>query len=122
VQIIEGAGTWTGPQVGDPNDWAEHFAVPALSVGTYCIPVGGIDDQTPHAEDEIYLVTGGRAKISTPGATVDISPGSVIFVPADEEHRFVDVVEDLTLLVVFGPAYGTRTEPPDQPSDSQERG
>jgi hypothetical protein len=32
----------------------------------------------------------------------------VIFVPAGEEHRFVDVVEDLALLVVFGPAYGTR--------------
>jgi quercetin dioxygenase-like cupin family protein len=31
----------------------------------------------------------------------------VIFVPAGEEHRFVDVSEDLALLVVFGPAYGS---------------
>jgi mannose-6-phosphate isomerase-like protein (cupin superfamily) len=110
VQIIEGAGVWTAPQAGDANDWAEHFEVPALSVGTYCLPAGGIDDQTPHGEDEVYVVTGGRAKISTPTATVDVAPGSVIFVPADEEHRFIDVTEDLTLLVVFGPAYGTRSD------------
>ena len=34
---------------------------------------------------------------------------SVIFVPAGEEHRFTDITEDLALLVVFGPAYGTRS-------------
>jgi hypothetical protein len=34
--------------------------------------------------------------------------GSVVFVPAGEEHRFVDITEELTLLVVFGPAYGRR--------------
>jgi mannose-6-phosphate isomerase-like protein (cupin superfamily) len=110
VHIIQGAGAWTAPQSGDANDWAEHFEVPALSVGTYCIPAGGVDDQSPHTEDEVYVVTAGRAKISTPTATVDVKPGSVIFVPAEEEHRFVEVAEDLTLLVVFGPAYGTRSE------------
>jgi mannose-6-phosphate isomerase-like protein (cupin superfamily) len=114
VQIIRGAGIWTAPQTGDANDWAEHLEVPALSVGTYCIPAGGTDDQSPHTEDEVYVVTGGHAKISTPAATVDVAPGSVIFVPADEEHRFVDIVEDLTLLVVFGPAFGSRSETPDR--------
>jgi len=34
-------------------------------------------------------------------------PGSVAFVPAGEEHRFIDVDEDFTVLVVFGPAEGT---------------
>lgn len=113
MQIIQDAGSWTAPQAGDANDWEEHLVVPALSVGTYCIPAGGTDDQSPHTEDEVYVVTGGRAKISTPAATVDVVPGSVIFVPADEEHRFVDIAEDLTLLVVFGPAFGTRSETPD---------
>jgi mannose-6-phosphate isomerase-like protein (cupin superfamily) len=113
VQIIQGAGHWTPPPAGSPNDWAEHLAVSALSVGTYCIPAGGVDDQTPHTEDEVYVVTSGRAKISTPAATLDIVAGSVIFVPANEEHRFIDVTEDLALLVVFGPAYGSRSETPD---------
>jgi mannose-6-phosphate isomerase-like protein (cupin superfamily) len=107
VQIVHAAGHWTAPRVGAANDWAEHLEVPDLSVGTYCIPAGGTDDQTPHTEDEIYVVVGGRAKIRTPDATAEVTPGAVIFVAREEEHRFIDIVEDLTLLVVFGPAYGT---------------
>jgi quercetin dioxygenase-like cupin family protein len=38
-----------------------------------------------------------------------VGPGSVIFVPSGEEHRFTDITEDLALLVVFAPAYGTRS-------------
>ncbi len=105
MQIIKGAGQWAAPAAGAANDWVEHFQVPALSVGTYCIPAGGVDDQSPHAEDEIYVVTAGRARITTPQGAAEVAPGSVIFVPAGEEHRFTDVTEDLALLVVFGPAY-----------------
>ena len=110
MQIIEGAGQWTAPSAGEATDWAEQFEVPALSVGTYCIPAGGVDDQEPHTEDEIYVVTAGRARIATPGdGSVEIGPGSVIFVPSGEDHRFVDIVEDLALLVLFAPAYGTKS-------------
>ncbi len=109
MEIIEGAGKWAAPAGGEANDWVEHLAVPALSVGTYCIPAGGRDTQTPHTEDEVYVVTSGRARIATPERSADVGPGSVIFVPAGDEHRFVDVTEDLALLLVFGPAYGTQT-------------
>ncbi|WP_405432149.1 cupin domain-containing protein [Micromonospora sp. NBC_00617] len=105
--IIEGAGRWTAP-AGAANDWVEQLRTPDLSVGTYCIPAGGLDDQSPHTEDEIYVVTAGQARIVTPDGTAEVGPGWVIFVPAGEEHRFVDVTEDLALLVVFGPAYGSR--------------
>ena len=44
----------------------------------------------------------------TPSGSAGIGPGSVIFVPAGEEHRFTEVTVDLALLVVFGPAYGSR--------------
>jgi mannose-6-phosphate isomerase-like protein (cupin superfamily) len=111
VRIIEGAGVWT-PPAGAANDWVEHLRVPNLSVGTYCIPAGGVDDQSPHTEDEIYVVTAGRARIVTPDGAAEVGPGSVIFVPAGEEHRFVAVTEDLALLVVFGPAYGSRASGP----------
>ena len=105
MQIIKGAAQWAAPAAGAANDWVEHFRVPALSVGTYCIPAGGVDDQSPHTEDEIYVVTAGQARIATPEGAAEVGPGSVIFVPAGEEHRFLDVTEDLVLLVVFGPAY-----------------
>ncbi|MFI6476909.1 cupin domain-containing protein [Nonomuraea sp. NPDC050663] len=105
MQIIKGAGEWAHPEAGD---WVEHLKVPDLSIGTYCIPAGGADTQSPHTEDEIYVVTTGRATIVTPTGQEQVGPGAVIFVPAGEEHRFVDITEDLTLLVVFGPAYGSR--------------
>jgi mannose-6-phosphate isomerase-like protein (cupin superfamily) len=107
MRIIEGAGTWR--PVAGANDWVEHLKVADLSVGTYCIPAGGLDDQSPHTEDEIYMVTTGRATISTPAGSAEVGPGSVIFVPAGEEHRFTEVTEDLALLVVFGPAYDSRS-------------
>ena len=107
MQIIDGAGVYTAAS-GEPVHWAEHLRVPDLSVGTYSIPAGGTDTQTPHTEDEIYVVTSGRAVIETPGGTAPVSPGSVIFVPAREEHRFTNVTEDLALLVIFGPAEESR--------------
>jgi quercetin dioxygenase-like cupin family protein len=42
------------------------------------------------------------------GRRIAVEPGMVIFVAAGEEHRFAEVTEDLALLVVFGPAEGSR--------------
>lgn len=107
MQIIDGAGVY-GATSGGPAHWVEQLRVPDLSVGTYSIPAGGTDDQSPHTEDEIYVVTSGHAVIETPGGSAPVSPGSVIFVPAHEEHRFTSIAEDLALLVIFGPAEESR--------------
>jgi mannose-6-phosphate isomerase-like protein (cupin superfamily) len=114
MEIVKGAGVWAHPGEAG-NDWGKQSQTPDLSVGTYCIPAGGRDAQSPHTEDEIYVVTAGHAQISTPGRTDEVGPGTVIFVPAGEEHRFVDVTEDLVLLVVFGPAFGSRTPESQRP-------
>jgi mannose-6-phosphate isomerase-like protein (cupin superfamily) len=106
LRVIAGAGLFTDPG-SDGSHWTEHFRTDDLSVGTYSITAGGIDDQSPHTEDEIYVVISGRASIETPEATAKVGPGSVIFVPANEEHRFVDVTEDLAMLVLFAPAEGS---------------
>jgi len=108
MQVLSGTGTFRTPPSGDPNDFTETLRVPDLSVGTYSIPAGGVDNQTPHTEDEIYVVTQGRARIVTPSAESAIGPGDVVFVPAGEPHRFTDITEDLALVVVFGPAYRAR--------------
>ncbi|HEX5187983.1 MAG TPA: cupin domain-containing protein [Streptosporangiaceae bacterium] len=105
MRIIAGAGTFTR---GEPTHWAEQLRVPDLSVGTYSIPAGGVDDQQPHTEDEIYVVTAGQAMFEAAGDRVAVGPGSVIFVPAHEDHRFTDITEDLATVVVFGPAEGSR--------------
>ena len=103
MQIVE-AGRFAPTADGTPN-YAEHLSVPALSVGTYSIPSGAIDEQTPHAEDEVYFVVSGRGSFTAGGRTAEVGPGSTLFVPAGEDHRFHDVTEDLAVLVFFAPAY-----------------
>lgn len=105
--VVEGAGRAAAVREAS---YEEQLRVPDLSVGTYTIPAGGTDPQSPHTEDEIYVVMSGRGRLWTPGLTADATPGAVLFVPAGEEHRFVEVTEDLTLLVVFGPAEETRAD------------
>ncbi|HEX6932673.1 MAG TPA: cupin domain-containing protein [Streptosporangiaceae bacterium] len=106
MRIIDGAGTFTrGPE---STHWAEQLRVPDLSVGTYSIQAGGADDQQPHTEDEIYLVTAGQAMFEAGGDRVAVGPGSVIFVPAHEVHRFTEITQDLAAIVIFGPAEGSR--------------
>jgi mannose-6-phosphate isomerase-like protein (cupin superfamily) len=107
MQHLGDAGLYTDP--GDqPNHFVEHLRNAALSVGTYSLPAGGVDDQVPHSEDEIYVVTAGRARLETDTGSVDVEPGDVVFVPAGEHHRFADITEDLSVLVLFAPAYSGR--------------
>ncbi len=107
MRVIKGAGEYTARDDA-PNHFVEQHRTDAMSVGTYSIPAGGLDDQRPHTEDEIYVVTAGSARLVTPSGEAGVRPGDVVFVPAGEQHRFVDVTEDLALLVVFAPAYGSR--------------
>jgi mannose-6-phosphate isomerase-like protein (cupin superfamily) len=88
--------------------WVEFQRSTDLSTGLYVLAAGEVDEQEPHTEDEIYVCVAGRARFVTPSGECDVSPGSMIFVPAHEEHRFVDISEALTLVVVFGPAEGSR--------------
>jgi mannose-6-phosphate isomerase-like protein (cupin superfamily) len=106
AQIISGAGEFAGAGV----NWVEHLRVTDLSVGTYSIPAGGTDNQDPHTEDEIYLVTAGQAVLESGGGRIAVRPGSVIYVPAGEVHRFAEIVEDLAAIVVFAPAEYSRAK------------
>lgn len=76
----------------------------SMSCGLYVLPTGGLDDQTPHAEDELYFVISGQAKITVGKKTKSVEPGSLIFVAAHIEHRFHDITEALKVLVFFAPA------------------
>jgi mannose-6-phosphate isomerase-like protein (cupin superfamily) len=108
MRVIADAGIYSPPDGGGPNDWVVHMNTDDLSLGTYSIPAGGLDDQTPHTEDEIYVVQAGRATLVTDSGTAEVTPGSVIFVPAGETHKFTEIRENLALVVVFAPPYGSR--------------
>jgi mannose-6-phosphate isomerase-like protein (cupin superfamily) len=52
----------------------------------------------------MYFIVRGRARMRAPNEDREVSAGSVIFVAANVEHRFYDVVEELVVLVFFAPA------------------
>jgi mannose-6-phosphate isomerase-like protein (cupin superfamily) len=112
MKIIGEAGQFTRPADAEQVHWAEQLRVPDLSVGTYSIVAGGVDGQSPHTEDEIYVVMAGRAMLASGGDSAQVGPGSVIYVPAGEVHRFADITEDLALLVLFAPAEESRQPAP----------
>ena len=111
MRVITGAGQYSSPAAGEDVHWVEQLRVPDLSVGTYSIAAGGIDGQSPHTEDEIYVVTAGRAVLESGGERAEVGPGMVVYVPAGEVHRFTDVSRDLSALVIFAPAEESRAQP-----------
>ncbi len=81
----------------------EFLRVPAMSAGYYRLPAGGTDPQTPHLEDEIYVVVAGRAWVTVGDEEREIGTADTVFVGANVPHRFHDIAEDLELIVFFAP-------------------
>jgi mannose-6-phosphate isomerase-like protein (cupin superfamily) len=84
----------------------EFLRVPALSMGLYVLPAGGVDPQQPHQQDEVYYVLSGQARATVGEEDGPVAAGSVLYVPATVPHRFHTITEDLRLLVFFAPAEG----------------
>jgi mannose-6-phosphate isomerase-like protein (cupin superfamily) len=87
--------------------WREFLRVPSLSMGLYRLKAGQADEQRPHTEDEVYVVVSGKASFRVGGREQAVAPGSILFVERAAEHRFVDITEDLTVLVFFAPSEGS---------------
>ena len=45
----------------------------------------------------------GRARLEIEGEVLDVGPGSVVSVDRGRDHHFRDIIEDLTVLVIFAP-------------------
>jgi mannose-6-phosphate isomerase-like protein (cupin superfamily) len=86
------------------RSYSEFLRVPAMSAGIYILPSGGTDLQRPHDQDEIYYVISGAAKIRLRNEEKQVEKGNLIFVEAGLDHRFVDIQQELVLLVFFAPA------------------
>ena len=87
--------------------WREFLRVPSLSVGLYHLKAGETDGQKPHTEDEVYYVISGRASFRAGDEQRPVGTGTLLFVERLVDHRFFDIREDLTILVLFAPAEGT---------------
>lgn len=83
------------------SPYNEFLRVPALSSGIYTLKTGSKDLQSPHDEDEVYVVIQGRGRVRIEDRDVSIGPGSILYVKASSEHSFFEIEEELTLLVFF---------------------
>ncbi|MDA0352765.1 MAG: cupin domain-containing protein [Chloroflexi bacterium] len=94
-------------QAAGGSRYLEFLRVPALNAGLYVLPAGSEDTQRPHEEDEVYHVLEGRGSIVVGDETRPVQAGSVVYVAAHEPHRFVDIEEQLRILVFFAAAPAT---------------
>ena len=74
------------------------------------------NQQSPHTQDEIYVIVRGRGVLLHDGKRESVQAGDCIFIAAGTDHHFEDFSEDLAVWVVFyGPAGGelpAATAPP----------
>ena len=59
------------------------------------------NQQTPHVQDEIYVVIRGRGVLIHDGKRDPFESGDLLFVAAGTEHHYEDFTEDLALWRVF---------------------
>ena len=97
-----------GPEAG----YHEFLRRRGMSLGLFTLPVGAVDRQHPHMADEVYIVLEGKGTLQVVDDKVPVEAGSIVSVDHGEEHHFVDVVEDLRMLVVFAP--------PDLPDEDED--
>jgi len=64
------------------------------------------DRQTPHSQDELYVIVSGQGDFLNNGERCAFGPGDVLFVPAGVEHRFENFGADFATWVIFYGPYG----------------
>jgi mannose-6-phosphate isomerase-like protein (cupin superfamily) len=90
-------------QIEAGRPYIEFIRSQSLSVGMYVLEAGDVDGQSPHLEDEVYVVLAGRSRFSAGDELREVKHGDVIYVAAGVPHRFHDITERLELIVVFAP-------------------
>jgi quercetin dioxygenase-like cupin family protein len=84
--------------------YLEFLRVASMSAGVYVLTAGSVDRQSPHRQDELYYVIEGKARMRAAGGQDRaLRRGTLIFVPANVEHHFYDIEEEITLMVFFAP-------------------
>ena len=85
--------------LGDDTRFATVIENGSMIVEIY-EPIGK-DHQTPHAQDELYVIISGNGEFLNDGKITEFKTGDVLFVPAGVEHRFEKFTEDFKTWVIF---------------------
>ncbi len=67
------------------------------------------DLQTPHSQDELYIVISGSGEFINNGEHTAFKPNDVLFAAAGTSHRFKNFTDDFSTWVIFyGPQGGEK--------------
>jgi mannose-6-phosphate isomerase-like protein (cupin superfamily) len=91
----------------DPQGGRARYAIRngTMRVGVYAPQ--GEDLQSPHDQDELYIVASGTADFVKAGERISVVAQDVLFVEANAPHRFERMSDDFVTWVVFwGPKGG----------------
>jgi mannose-6-phosphate isomerase-like protein (cupin superfamily) len=108
LHIAEADAAGLLPQLAVP--FSVLFARGDVSVELFAPP--GVDTQTPHSRDELYIVSSGSGIFRRANETCRFQAGDLLFVAAHVEHRFERFSDDFrTWVIFFGPEGGMGTPP-----------
>lgn len=94
IARIPGKVTAAWPQ-GEP--FTEMLRHGSMSVEIFA--PRGKDSQTPHEQDELYMIKSGSAQFVLDESSESVSPGDVLFVPARVRHHFEQMSSDFVTWV-----------------------
>jgi mannose-6-phosphate isomerase-like protein (cupin superfamily) len=102
---------FTEAQARIPGPAGEHFATlvergtltAKLSLGHFAPRP---NQQTPHRQDELYVIVRGRGVLWHDGRRDPFEAGDLLFVAAGTEHHFEEFSDDLAVWVLFYGAEG----------------
>ena len=94
----------------DDPDWhaiAHHFRLTAFGLNAFVAREAGQElvgkhDETASGQEEVYVVTAGRALVTLDGAASEVSAGTVIALTDPATTRLVVALEPGTTLVAIG--------------------
>jgi mannose-6-phosphate isomerase-like protein (cupin superfamily) len=93
------------PDPSVPMRYVDALRHGTMRLGLYA--PRGKDIQTPHQQDELYIVIAGTGTFIRNGERQPFKPHDALFVEAGVEHRFVDTSDDFATWVIFwGPPGG----------------
>jgi mannose-6-phosphate isomerase-like protein (cupin superfamily) len=91
----------------NPEVFRFHYGLRhgSMKVGLYAPQ--NIDSQSPHKQDELYIVIRGEGDFIKREERISFKAGDVMFVEAGAEHRFENFSNDFATWVIFwGPDGG----------------
>lgn len=104
------------PQTADSLRFVTLLQRGTLSVELYAPQ--GEDRQTPHDQDELYVVISGHGEFLNGEERHPFQTGDLLFVPAGVEHRFLNFSDDFQTWVIFYGPRGGELPVSHQPSDA----